>query len=409
MSTAANATEHREVEISWSPSTSVSGPKRARKPLTIRAYLPDPIADREFHLTHELADAAARAEIACSVLTPSHRQVGLDTVARQLLRSEAVASSRIEGHALSNRRLAKAEFAGAHDNDAAVVLGNVAAVREAIAIASDPGPTTRTTFTEIHRLLFEGTAQQQIAGLIREEQNWIGGSAATPVAAEFIPPPAEDVERLLDDLASFCDRTDLLPVLQAAVVHAHFETIHPFIDGNGRVGRTLIPLMLRKQGLIDEIVPPVSLFLAARSNRYIQGLTSYRTGDPDDWFLFFAEAVVSAAERIGELARAVEELQRRWREAAGRPRSDSAASRLIAELPTFPVLSFATAQEITGASGEACRLALNSLERSGVLNETTAGRRNRVWESVGLFALLDDFEHGASAGTIRRVRTRAGE
>src|SRR6202023_1686779 len=102
------------------------------------------------------------------------------------------------------------------------------------------------------------------AGKVRDRQNWIGGASSGPRDAEFIPPPPELVPELLDDLSRFMARDDLPPVAQAAVAHAQFETIHPFADGNGRVGRCLISVVFRRRGLGQRLIPPVSLVLAAR-------------------------------------------------------------------------------------------------------------------------------------------------
>lgn len=404
MASQTNDTEYQILKVKWSPRGSSIGSKRSRKPVTIESYLPGLIAKRDYVLNSELTASIVSAESACNALASLGELVGLDTVARQLLCAESVASSRIEGYVVSNRQLARAAVSGAHDQNALTVLGNVAAVTAAIELADKK--ITRKTFTTIHRQLFEGTSQSGIAGDIRTSQNWIGGNATTPVDAEFVPPPADHVGVLLDDLARFCNRTDLPAVLQAAIAHAQFETIHPFADGNGRVGRALVPTILRRRQTIADAIPPISLFLAAAAKQYIQGLINYRDSPADDWFIFFAETAERAARETRSLAASVSTLQEEWRQAAGRPRVDSAASKLINALPTHPVLTLATAIEVTGASDEACRNALNSLEVAGVLNETTAGKRNRVWESVGLFALLDEFESSNSGGSIDRPNTR---
>ena len=227
---------------------------------------------------------------------------------------------------------------------------------------------------------------------MREEQNWIGGSSSGPADAEFVPPPHEYVLPALEDLAGFINRSDLPPVLQAAVGHAQFETIHPFLDGNGCVGRALSHVVFRRRGLTPDYVPPVSLVLAGRAGRYVQGLTDYRFGNENAWYLVFAEAVEMAADGAGEFARRVRELQKHWLEMAGRPRPQSGAKKLIDLLPMHPVVNLRTVQTITGTSAEAARQALNRLEQAGVLRNISVGRRNRAFESVGLFALLDAFE-----------------
>lgn len=177
---------------------------------------------------------------------------GLDALARQLLRQESVGSSRIED----------------------LVIGNVRAMERAIALAGEPRPFTRDDVVAIHPTLFEGTHDEWLAGVVREKQNWIGGSAYSPADAAFVPPPPERVESLLDDLATFMNRHDLPVTLQAAIAHAQFETIHPFLDGNGRVGRCLIRVVFRRRDLARTVVPPISLVLATHVDLYIGGLVA---------------------------------------------------------------------------------------------------------------------------------------
>ena len=324
-----------------------------------------------------------------------------------LLRTEAIASSRIEGLVVSHHRLALAGSTSAADDPLAQsVLGNLDALRRALDLAHEP--ITVSELREIHRALLENTRDAAIAGQVRETQNWIGGRHANPRGATFVPPPEDQLPRLLEDLCRFCGRDDLPPLIQAAIAHVQFETIHPFADGNGRVGRALIQVILRRRGLTDRrdgsppIFPPVSLVLAARGDTYIEGLTRFRSGDHRWWLAFFLEVVHQANVITEDLARAISELQRNWRTRAGEPRSDSATATLIACLPATPVIDIGTATELTGASREATRRAISRLEDAGVLREVTGRGRLRRWESVGLFELVDTIE--ASAVT-RQART----
>lgn len=395
---------HTEIERLWEPSLSGLGGKRARKPARYRSFVPGEIAEHDWRLDSAIAEAIFAAERRCIELQAASGRVGLDTVARQLLRSEAVASSKIEGLVLSHRRLAKAAAVRSGDLTAQSVLANVAAIEAAYKFARSSEAFSIDALKRIHARLFESTPQEPWGGIVRDRQNWIGGDATTPVAADFVPPPEYEVPRLLEDLAAFCNRDDLPPVLQAAVAHAQYETIHPFMDGNGRAGRALIGMILIRRRVANEVLPPISLILAGDADSYVRGLTSYRYTSGDDWIDFFSGALIRAAHSSELLARQVEELTARWLEAAGMPRAGSAPRRLIEALPTHPVLTLATAQSITGLSDEACRRALNRLELSEVLRETTAGKRNRVWESVGLFDLLDRLEREVGEG--RRVPAR---
>ena len=330
---------HAEIERLWEPATGLGG-RRSRKPGHYTAFVPAEIADHDWTLDSATAEALAEAERRCRDLEAHSGSVGLDTVARQLLRSEAVASSRIEGLLLSHRRLAKAAAAPDSDVNAYSVLGNVAAIEAAYEIARTDEPFSAEVFKRIHRRLFEGTRDEALGGIARERQNWIGGDATSPLNAEFVPPPETEVERLLDDLAAFCNRLDLPPVLQAAVAHAQYETIHPFMDGNGRAGRALIGMVLIRRGISEHVLPPVSLVLAGHADAYVQGLTSYRFGDQQDWFDLFAGVTTRAADASERLADRVRQLQEGWLELAGGPRAGSAPRKLIESLPAQPVLTF---------------------------------------------------------------------
>jgi Fic family protein len=227
---------------------------------------------------------------------------------------------------------------------------------------------------------------------VRQVQNWIGGSHPNPRGAAFIPPPPEDVARLLSDLCDFCARDDLPTIAQAAVAHVQFETIHPYFDGNGRVGRVLVQVILRRRGLARTVLPPVSLVLAGAGERYIDGLTAFRRGDAEAWLAFFVESAFRAARAGEELADGVRALQDEWIARAGHPRRDSAASTLVQRLPEEPIVDLAAARRLTGASAQATLGGIDRLVGAGVLHELSGRRRGRLWESAGLFALLDRFE-----------------
>lgn len=382
------------VAQTWEPRLDSVGGRSARGGFVYRTYVPAEIADQEFPLGSESAAAVADAEAAARELDrESPRLANFEPLARQLLRAESVASSRIEGLVLSHRRLAKAAFSTElHDITAQNVLGNIRALERAVELAADVDSLAPEDLLEVHRILFEGSRDESRAGLFREQQNWIGGAASSPRRAEFIPPPPDAVPGLVDDLCRFCNRGDVPPAIQAAIAHAQFETIHPFFDGNGRVGRALILAVLRRRGVVESCLPPVSLVLAGRADRYIAGLTSWREGEEDDWYAVFAEALLRAADGARRFAGWVADLQCRWLEQAGNPRRGSGPRRLIELLPSQPIVNVKAAMQLLGGSDERARTAIRRLEDSNVLRQTTVGRRNRAWECIGLFGLLDRFE-----------------
>lgn len=382
-----------------------------REPFTFAydAYVPDLIADYDRPLAIHLAAVAEATAEAMSALQASGNVMGLEALGRQLLRAESIASSRIEGLVLSHRRLARALVAPDAERDLArSVIGNVRAMEVAIHLGADGQPLDQSRLLAIHRTLFAETEDEAIGGRLRTSQNWIGGSDRSPRGAEFIPPPEDELESLLTDLLAFMARDDVPALIQAAIAHAQFETIHPFLDGNGRVGRALIHVILRRRGIAPRFVPPVSLMLAANATRYVEGLTAYRMGDIDGWCLFFVRAMASAATHAAGLDHKLQMLLAEWRERAGHPRRHSAADKLIGALPGQAVLDVRSAARLIGVSEEGARRGLNDLTQAGILSPVVLGRkRNRVWEARELLALLDAFEWDLAQPTRSQEPRRA--
>jgi Fic family protein len=391
----------RTVERTWQGDPGAMGGRRARPSFRYRAFVPDEIATLVPVVPFETADLAADAEAAIRVLNDRASVGGLEAIGPLLLRSEAVASSRIEGYEVSPLNLARALIdARAARGSARTVAANVSAMEEAIAIADSGRPIKREDLMAIHATLMAGDERAQ-PGRLREEQNWIGGRLGNPSDAAFVPPPEDLVPPLLEDLVAFISRDDLPVVAQAAIAHAQFETIHPFIDGNGRVGRALIHVVLRRRGVASHFVPPVSIVLAAQPAAYVDGLTAFREGRLADWVDSFAGATTRSATISIDLADQVADLQATWRERAGRPRAGSAAARLIALLPALPVLSAPTARGAIGVSQQQTLAGLKSLADAGVLRQISDGTYDRQYAATELFDLLSAYE-AQVAGQARR-------
>jgi Fic family protein len=219
------------------------------------------------------------------------------------------------------------------------------------------------------------------------------------------------VPDLLVDLCQFCSGEGLPGLGQAAIAHAQFETIHPFVDGNGRTGRALIHVILRRRGLAPRLLPPISLVLATWSRSYIDGLvaTRYR-GRADStaareglnrWVALFATATRRAVDDAFAFEATVEDIQRVWRAALGRVRAGSAVERLLQVLPGAPVISIGAAAELIGRSFQATNEAIRRLEEAAVVSQVTVGRRNRAYEAR---AIIDAF-----TALERRLASPAGD
>jgi Fic family protein len=398
----------RYEQRTWRPNHDGDGSRRDRESFVYEAYVPDLVASLSVDLSDEQATVVLDAERAVTDLQLGVQFAGLEALSRQLLRAESVASSRIEGLTLSQRRLAEALLSPADaDAVASEVVGNIEAMQAAIDLGAAGRTITPVDMTNLHETLFARSRSVDRGGLLREEQNWIGGSDYSPRGAEFIPPPEDRVRPLLSDLSVYLNRADVSAIVQAAVGHAQFESIHPFPDGNGRVGRALIHVVLRRRALSTRFVPPISIVLASNGRRYVEGLSAFREGRIAEWCLFFARIVIDASKRSQELASDLARVQAEGRERAGRPRAGSTAERLITVMPTQPILDARTVAEMLGVSEVAARNALNSLEQAGVLRPVVFGKkRHRAWESRDLIALLDNFEWAMAEPTRSGERRR---
>ena len=392
----------------WRAADASGLPRRDREGCEYEAYVPDTLMGRSIMLDGSTAADLADAEAAVARLNLQARTlIDSEALARLLLRAEAVASSRIEGLEVGSRRLLRAQQArrmGDEPGDvtAVDVLNNI----EAMAWAIDNLSTAKAIRTEdilaIHRRLLAGTRLEDHGGIVRPEQNWIGGSNYNPCSAAFIPPPPEYVNDLLDDLCAFCNGDDLPAMAQAAIAHAQFETIHPFVDGNGRTGRALIHVVMRRRGLLPHILPPVSLVLATWSSDYVEALTATRyRGSPNSraahdglnrWIALFATATRRAVDDAQLYELRIRELQNTWRTRAGKIRAGSAADLLVDVLPGSPVLTVQSAAALINRSEQAVNEAIRRLLDARVLAQITVGRRNRAFEAPELIDAFTDLE-----------------
>jgi Fic family protein len=345
--------------------------------------------------------AVAEATKALGHLNDTRPQLAsLAALARNLLRSESAASSRIEGVKISQKRLARAAYVrdGSRrgDNRAAEVLGNVEAMERAIELGSNAEPFTVADIQDIHRTLLRFTDDRDIAGVIRPKQSWIGGNDYHPIGATYVGPPHEQVPGLLDDLCLFIARTDIAAVAQAAIAHAQFENIHPFPDGNGRIGRALIYAVLRRRGEASNYIPPISLVLGSEPKSYIGGLGAYSQGKASIWCERFAYATARSAREAEQLAQRIEGIQAKWLDRLGQPRRDAAVRQLVSALPAHPVIDVPAAQQLTDKSHVAVGNAIAQLEEAGILKKLNERKWGRVWECGELLSLIEDFEKSVS-------------
>jgi Fic family protein len=401
------ATRDRAV---WEPSFDAPR-RRDRRSGTYHAYVPDPLVTRPLVVDAALTTRAAAAERAVHDLATSSGASGLEGLSRFLLRSEAIASSRIEGLQVSAQQVALAELAQSEHvlargftQNARLVANNITALRRAVTILAAEPVVTVAGIEGLHAALHP---EHRPTGM-RRVQNWLGGSDWHPLEAEFVPPPHERVRPLMDDLAEYASGAVHAPLIQAALVHAQFETIHPFTDGNGRVGRALIHTVLGRRGLIRGAVLPVSLVLLTRSAAYVEGLTAYRYDGPSDhpaawegtagWLTIFLAAVETAVAQARQFSADIAGLRAEWRErhTAHRkrrglrtaPRAGSAVERLLGLLPEAPLVTARTVQRLLAVSFPSARAAVEELAEARILTRKQVERGTTGYLARDVFDLL---------------------
>ena len=389
------ATLGRWHERRWDADLGAPG-RRGRQGGPYHAYEPSRLCSWPVLPGAPVAALAARAEREVRALAAGPEVGGLEGLARFLLRSEALASSRIEGLQVSPAQLAIAELAQIEDvtgrsfsENARLVANNITLLRDATSTLADADVITRDGIDLLHRALLD---DPHLHGL-RTAQNWLGGSDWHPLEAEFVPPPPELVPELMDDLSRYCSEATHSPLVQAGLVHAQFETIHPYRDGNGRVGRALIHTILTRRGLMPSAILPVSLVLLTRADDYVSGLNSYRFEGPgeehagrvalDAWLNVFLAATVTAAHQAHRFAVELSALRDQWTERLAalrtgqgtrrRPRADSATARLIERLPELPLFTVQTVHRVLGVSDVAARGAAEELAEAGIVTRRAIG------------------------------------
>lgn len=311
------------------------------------------------------------------------------------VRKEAVLSSMIEGTQSSLSDLLLFELdqePGVPLDDVREVSNYVAALDHGLRLLQAGLPLSLRLLREVHGvLLAKGRGSTQTPGEFRRSQNWIGGTR--PGNAAFVPPPPEEVLACMGKLELFLhDQPESTPVLlKAALTHVQFETIHPFLDGNGRLGRLLIVLLLCAQSVLREPNLYLSLYLKTHRQYYYELLNQVRlTGDWEAWLDFFAEAVIATATQATDTARQLLHLTNRDQEriqALGR--ATSSAVQIHRALMQHPIATSASLVDKTGISPATVNKALNHLQRLGIVKELTAQKRNRVFSYAGYIEIMN--------------------
>lgn len=315
-----------------------------------------------------------------------------------LLRTESASSSHIEKLTASAKNLALAEISEPSTANAAMVVGNVRAMEAALRLSDE---LSAPAILEMHHALLKSDREfSEHAGKFRNQLVWIGKGDAGPLLADFVPPQSSQVPNGINDLLEFMDRDNLPVLLQVAVAHAQFLTIHPFVDGNGRTGRALSQALLRNKGVSAHVAVPISAGILRNTSGYFDALQTFRSGDAEPIVrLFTSAALYAAASGSTLIDQLYDELVASTEKLTG-VRSQSAAFKVLPLLIGQPVLSVDYLVRNAGFNKMTAGRAIDLLVEREVIIEITGQKRNRVWQHPGILAILDDY-----AAQIKRSRS----
>ena len=368
--------------------------------------LPPKISDYEPKQPPRIVSEADEALGAIARLDSTHGS-HLAALSMLLLRAESVASSKIEQVEASMEDFARASHGTKANASATMMVASAQALDRLIHTVGPEYPITLDNVLAAHRILMASDpVERPYAGCLRDMQNWIGGSDYSPLGALYVPPPPETVPGYLEDLLEFANRDDVPVLVQAAVVHAQFESIHPFTDGNGRIGRALINTILRRRGTTASVVIPIASALVARRETYFDVLTEYRRGDVGPMIRALAQATRSSARESAISARRLAEMPSQWLDAYtethGRPpRAGSAGRKILEQLPSEPFFTTEDMEDAIGGAASSVYRAIELLVEAGILRPLTQRKRKQMWSSGSIIDELEDLGARVARSTVR--------
>lgn len=373
------------------------GTREDRMMRSVEAAIPPFIAELDYKPSLQEMVASEQALLAVAQ-ADTDAEGHSAALSRFMVRSESAASSKIERINATARDYAKALAGNKGNTSATSMVAASRALHELITTVGEAGRFELDCLISAHRaLMVDDLHEADYAGRVRDMQNWIGGSDHSPRGALYVPPAPERVEALMDDLLAYLNRDDVPALVQAAIGHAQFESIHPFTDGNGRIGRALVSAVLRRRRVTKNAVVPLASGLLARREEYFAALGSYRLGDPAPLILLFAQSARVAATASRDTIARLKAMPADWRQEL-KPRGGSAVEILIDSFYDHPVMSV---REIdTAMSGTSISQAYRAIDRlvdAGFLEEITGRKKDRAWAASEVLAELDDLDRRIQA------------
>lgn len=345
----------------------------------ITVTLPPMIRDLDYRMDRPLAAMTTAALGNLTSLDLVHGRT-LEALNHLQLRTEAIDSSKIENVEASLIDYGKA-LLGIGANASAI---SMAAATQAMERLIDDAKVNREirmeAILDAHRaLMARDHDEADRAGRFRTVQNWIGGSNYSPLGAMHVPPPPDTVPAYLEDLFAFANRDDLPILPQAAIVHAQFESIHPFIDGNGRIGRALIHAVLRRRRATRHLVVPIASALVAHRERYFEALNDYKAGYAGTLVAMLSTATSVATSEARATAATLIDIRERWAQATGGTRPGTTLHRTLDLLPEEPIVNAAVIASRVGTDEADALAAIEALVVAGVLTQAPKSRKAPVW------------------------------
>ncbi|MGH2748633.1 MAG: Fic family protein [Actinomycetota bacterium] len=378
------------------PSAFSPGQRRhvIRHPTGYVAFVPPPLPPA-LELTPALVSALSNADRQLGLLAGAGEWLpNPHLLIRPFLRREAVLSSRIEGTQASVEDLVLFEAAPQVPSapDVREVANYVRALELAVR-ADRELPLSLRLIRDLHRELMTGVRGAHLApGEFRTSQNWIGPAGCTLNEATYVPPPLDEMWQALDVFEKHLHEPDPFPPLvRLALIHYQFEAIHPFLDGNGRIGRLLMSLLLHDWDLLPQPLLYLSAFFERERSRYYELLFAVsQRGAWSDWVSFFLEGIADQSADVIERARRLFAVRERYRTELQRGRASALPLRLVDHLFEFPAITVPQAQRVLDVSARAARLNVMKLEQLGIIEEVTGRTRNRVFVAHEILDLLGE-------------------
>jgi Fic family protein len=360
------------------------------------AFVPNPLPP-ELDWSDALVSLTSRADLALGTLSGLGDNLpNPHLLIYPFVRKEAVLSSRIEGTQSSLSELLLFEATKVEKQRDVREVQNYVRAMEYGLRRLEKLPLSLRLIRELHAILMEGVrGERGTPGEFRQSQNWIGPPRCTLSDATFVPPPVAEMKEALDRLEKFLHSDGRLPSLvEVALIHYQFEAIHPFLDGNGRIGRLLVTLLLCQRGILNKPLLYLSAFFERHRQGYYQHLLNVsQRGAWHPWIEFFLQAVVEESRDAVERARRLLDLHRSYYQASLGKRLSPTAGQLVELIFMKPVLNVKVAQEYLKVTYPGAQKAINALVQQGMLAEITGGKRNKAYAASEILSILEEDTH----------------